>query len=362
MVISFSTPVGISSRVAVAAAAFWVSPIVAVAQPVGAPLVPASVFESAGATAPEGRQALEAYLMAGKPAPQIVAARAALAIGGLAGSGLYSDPADLASAAGNIAAAAQSALCPARVMQAVIPADFVLPTGVSGFDFGPGDAAPAKGFERVAPGDGRLVGANMRGQRPNQAGGLFGNGVAGIRRFTTPMENGVHRILLLTAASGEEATGESPLGTSILVNGRTIELGDHPASGWLPAALLRDPQAPGKDDRAEELRAAPGGGALMVEVEIASGQLEVQLQQPAGSGRSSYLVGILASPIAQGDYIGRYFEASQQILDTEQCLELEEEIVAAVADLLEEIAPAAGPQTEQLENELFEDGESASPA
>ena len=105
------------------------------------------------------------------------------------------------------------------------------------------------------------------------------------------------------------------------------------------------------------------GGALMVEVEISSGLLEIEMRQPAGiGGRSSYLVGVIAAPIARGDFVGRHFNASEAVLDTDQCLALEEEINDAITELIEEIAPAAGALgTQGLPAAVFEDGASASP-
>jgi hypothetical protein len=218
----------------------------------------------------------------------------------------------------------------------------------------------------VRPNDSRLAGATTRGVHRPGENGLISDGIIGVRRFTTPMENGVHRILLITDDGGDEATLRSPLGSGLIVNGKRIELGDHPSSDWLPEAVLRNPQSPLAVTETE-VNGVPfvsqRAGALMVEAEITNGRLEIELQQPGGSGRNSYLVGLVAAPIAQGDVVGRYFDASQAVLDTDQCLALEELIDGAVAELVEAVAPAAGPQEVQdLPDAVFEDGEAASPA
>ena len=110
------------------------------------------------------------------------------------------------------------------------------------------------------------------------------------------------------------------------------------------------------------------GGALMVEVEITNGQLEVELIPPGGGEqeRQTYLTGAMVEPITESGEggFGRYLDAAQAILETEECLELEADITTALADLLEEIEPAAGPELELLDlpEPIVEDEDAASPA
>lgn len=337
----------------------------AIGQTVPSGLVPEAVLMGAGSQDPEGRSAVQQYLTGGRATPQAVAARAAVAIRSLAGSGLYQDFGAMLGAAENIASAAQAALCPPQVMKAFVPNNFALPPGARGFDFGPADSDVMPGFEPVRPNDARVSGSGQRGLHRPGDNKLLADGIVGMQTFVTPMENGVHLVLLITDDTGEEDTLLSPFGGRIVVNGKVVELGDHPASNWLPEAVLRNPQSlPVVSDSGVD--GVPfntqRGGALMVEVEINNGRLEIEMQQPA-AGRSTYLVGAIVAPIAQGDVVGRYFDASQAVLDTDQCLELAEEIEDALADLISEIEPAAGPQeVEDLPEAVFEDGEAASAA
>jgi hypothetical protein len=358
---------GAISRVAIISALMLAHSAIAQAQTIPAGLIPEDVLKGAGTQTPEGRRAVQQFLTGDRPMPQVLAARAALAIKSLSSSGLYSDPAEMLAAADNIAAVAQPALCPARVMHAFVPNDFTLPPGAHGFDFGPADSDVMPGFDPVLPNDERVVGSGMRGLHRPGDNRLLSDGIIGMRNFSTPMENGLHRILLITEDTGEDSTLLSPLGNRIVVNGKAVELGDHPSGEWLREAVLNNPEAPATitDTGVNGVPFdAQRAGALMVEVEITNGRLEIQMQQPAGiGGRASYLVGAIAAPIAQGDVIGRYFDASQAVLDTDECLALEEEIQDALAELVEEIEPAAGPQeAEDLPEAVFEDGEAASPA
>jgi hypothetical protein len=256
-------------------------------------------------------------------------------------------------------------------MKVFVDQSFSLPPGARGFDFGPPDARSMAGFDRVSPGDNRLRGGNPRAlQRPGNES-LLSNGIIGVNKFVTPMENGVHRVLLFTDDTGDENTYLSPLGAKVIVNGRSVSLGDHPADEWLPQAVL---SAPGVKPNvsASEVNGLSvteqRGGALMVEVEVTNGQLEVELI-PEGGGeqvRQTYLTGAMVEPITQGGDGGfsRHLDASQAILGTEECLELEADITTALADLLEEIEPAAGPELELLDlpEPIVEDEDAASPA
>ena len=339
------------------------------AQAQDAALVPESVLAGAGNQSVEGRQAISNYLMTGNPRPQEIAARAVVAINSLQRSGNFSDPAQLIAAADRIAQVATPALCPPKVMKVFMDESFSLPPNARGFDFGSQDSRPMPGFDRVTPGDSRLTGGQTRAlQRPGD-NPLLSDGLIGVNKFITPMENGTHRVLLFTDDIGSEDTYLSPLGAKVIVNGREIDLGDHPPEEWLPQAVLADPNNPPSvtdtevnGRRTNEQR----GGALMVEVEITNGQLEIELIEPGGGGqpRQTYMVGAMVEPVTQNASFGRHLDASEAILDTEECLELEADITTALAELLEEIEPAAGPDLELLDlpEPIIDDGDSASPA
>lgn len=354
-----------SALVAVACAAVVAGP--AQAQDNG--LVPDSVLAGAGNQSVQGRQAISSYLMSGNPRPQQIAARAVVAINSLQRSGNFSDPSQLIAAADRIAQVAGPALCPPKVMKVFMDQSFSLPPNARGFDFGPQDSRSMAGFDKVSPGDSRLTGGQPRAlQRPGN-NSLLSDGVIGVNKFITPMANGTHRVLLFTDDIGSEDTYLSPLGGKVVVNGREVALGDHPPEEWLPQAVLSDPnnrptvtatQVNGQDTNSQR------GGALMVEVEVTNGQLEIELIAPGGGAqtRQTYMVGAMVEPVTQNASFGRHLDASEAILDTEECLELEADITTALADLLEEIEPAAGPELELLDlpEPIIEDGDSASEA
>lgn len=367
------TPLSRNLRASVAGAALMAGAVVAMmpggvlAQEGG---VPESVLAGATSRSVEGRQAISDYLKQGNPKPREIAARAVQAINTLRQSGAVSDPADLIAAADRIAQVATPALCPPKVMKTFVDESFALPPNARGFDFGPRDSRAMPGFQKVSPGDQRLTGGAPRAlQRPgNQS--LLSDGLVGVNKFITPMENGTHRVLLFTDDIGSEDTYLSPLGGKVIVNGREVELGDHPPEEWLPQAVLSAPGSNPNVSRGEvngrnvnEQR----GGALMVEVEVTNGQLEIELIAPGGGGnqeRQTYMVGAMVEPVTDAPAFGRHLDASEAVLDTEECLELEADITTALADMLDEIEPAAGPELELLDlpDPVIEDGDSASPA
>lgn len=354
-----------SALIAMACAAVVAGP----AQAQDSDLVPDSVLAGAGNQSVQGRQAISSYLMTGNPRPQEIAARAVVAINSLQRSGNFTDPSQLIAAADRIAQVATPALCPPKVMKVFVDESFSLPPQARGFDFGAQDSRPMPGFDRVTAGDSRLTGGQPRAlQRPGN-NPLLSDGLLGVNKFVTPMENGVHRVLLFTDDVGSEDTYLSPLGGKVIVNGREVALGDHPPEEWLPQAVLSDPDNRPTVTETEvngQRTNSQRGGALMVEVEVTNGQLEIELIAPGGGEqtRQTYMVGAMVEPVAQNASFGRHLDASQAIVDTEECLELEADITTALADLLEEIEPAAGPELELLDlpEPIIEDGDSASPA
>lgn len=332
-------------------------------------LVPDNVIAGAANRSVQGRQAISNYLMSGNPRPQEIASRAVVAINSLQQSGNFTDPAQLIAAADRIAQVATPALCPPKVMKTFVDPSFSLPPNARGFDFGPRDSRAMPGFQKVSPGDNRLTGGQPRAlQRPGN-NSLLSDGVVGLNKFVTPMENGTHRVLLFTDDIGSEDTYLSPLGGKVIVNGREVALGDHPPEEWLPQAVLA---APGSNPTVTQNQVngvnvnEQRGGALMVEVEVTNGQLEIELIPPGGGNqqRQTYMVGAMVEPVTDAPAFGRHLDASEAVLDTEECLELEADITTALADLLEEIEPAAGPELELLDlpEPVVEDGDSASPA
>lgn len=331
--------------------------------------VPESVLAGATSRSVEGRNAISSYLKQGNPKPAEIAARAVQAINTLRQSGTVSDPAELIAAADRIAQVATPSLCPPKVMKTFVDESFSLPPNARGFDFGPRDSRAMPGFQKVSPGDQRLTGGAPRAlQRPgNQS--LLSDGLVGVSKFVTPMPNGTQRVLLFTDDIGSEDTYLSPLGGKVIVNGREVELGDHPPEEWLPQAVL---SAPGSNPNVSQTEVnghsvnEQRGGALMIEVEVTNGQLEIELIPPGGGNqeRQTYMVGAMVEPVTDAPAFGRHLDASEAVLDTEECLELESDITTALADMLDEIEPAAGPELELLDlpDPVIEDGDSASPA
>jgi len=330
--------------------------------------VPERLFQDATANTVESRRNLSQYLVGDRPLPQTIAARAVTAINTLRENRGATDPMQVVAGADRIASLAAAALCPPKVARAVIPDNLQLPPGAEGFKFGPSDAAPVPGFQSVTPSDARLGSRNQqapRGVHRPGSNNLLTSGLAGIQQFRTPVKgDGPRRVILITDDVGEEATTLSPFGSEIYVNGKSVKMGDHPPNQWLDSVVLgaqgNAAPANGNNVPFRNQRA----GVTVVETNVRDGVLELDLVQPGGGGpaRESYIVGMIVEPIAGPSVLGRGQEAQSSMLSTEECVALEEEITNALAELIEEVAPEAGPELEaqQLPEPAFDDGEEAS--
>lgn len=323
--------------------------------------VPERLFQDATSNTVESRQNLSQYLVGDRPLPQTVAARAVTAINALRQNRGGTDPLQVVAAADRIAALAGQALCPPKVARATIPDNIQLPAGAEGFKFGPSDAAPVPGFQSVTPSDARL-GSRGNQQAPRGvhrpgSNNLLTSGLAGIQQFRTPVKgDGPRRVILITDDVGEESTTLSPFGSEMYVNGKSVKLGDHPPNEWVDNVVLGNNDAQGGNVPFRNQRA----GVTVVETTVRNGVLELDMVQ--APGRESYIVGMVVEPIDGPSILGRSPEAQAAMPNTAECVQLEEEITNALAELIEEVAPEAGPDLEaqQLPEPAFDDGEEAS--
>ncbi|MEK9661584.1 MAG: FkbM family methyltransferase [Alphaproteobacteria bacterium] len=273
-------------------------------------LVNEAVLRGAGGQLPSDRATVQQFLFGDDPAPQVIAAPAAVAIRALAASGLYDDPVALLDAADNIASTAVSMLNPPRVMRTFVPNNYVLPSGSHGFDFGPADSSVMPGFEAVRPDDTRVTGNGRRALHRPGDNNLLADGIVGLQTFVTPMPNGIYRVLLITDDIGDEQTLQSPLGGRIIVNGKVIELGDHPSSNWLPEAAARFEALFAGNESVRLVRAALGPARGEAELHV-SARNDSSSLLPIGDAQARMFpgtgeVGMVTVPVGPlGDFVER---------------------------------------------------------
>lgn len=305
-----------------------------------------------------GRNQVSNFLRAGNARPREVANRAVAAIQTIRSSGAITDPGELIAAADAISQEAQAGLCSPRVVRTVVSDNFQLPPGAIGFDFGPQDAPVANGFSAVHPGDSRLNGGQPRGLAAPDNSAIAADGLVGVGGFDTELPNGQYRVTLLTRDLGEENLAITPLGSEIDVNGQKVSLGAHPSDQWLPTAVLgggndEDDAAAGADTRT---------GAITVDIDVQNGRFELGLNSL--SGQETFITAAILEPVSAAPSLVPSGTAGDFAIGSEECLELEEDIETAVAELVEEVAPAAGEDLEALDlpEPVLDEEAGASPA
>ena len=305
----------------------------------------------------EGMLALAAYFNGSATPPEVVQ-RARQIVEALRSRGSRDDPQTLVQALDRMTEAARAALNAAQVMSLVVDPSFVPQDAVAAFDFGPADTPAADGFERVAPGDARLGGTMDALRRPDERG-MPADGIAGIRRiaFEVPGgDPGPYRILLATRELGEKQASNAFFGAELRVNGVPGVVRGQEPSEWVDLALLTNDGGTFVRSRAEDNGpfrigefdasqlaqfGSQGGGAVLIETYAVDGRIEIELPGPG----PTYLTGMLAERSDRPSMLVLSPAARAMLLPLDQRLALEAEIQALVAQLLAEIAPAAGPNT-----------------
>jgi len=185
------------------------------------------------------------------------------------------------------------------------------------------------------------------------------SGVRGIRSIRVPFRNGPIRVMLMTDAYNDAVVDDQPFGAEVEVNGTVVRISRTDPSQWLPQAFLTQPGAY-MDEKQRADRQVSGignesGGVLVINAVVVNNQLAINLK-PA-FGKSTYLTGLVAEPVTADSVLLGRGDARDLIqmygsgqgpgatgANLAEALKLaEEQIQSAVANLLSNIATAAGP-------------------
>ncbi len=113
------------------------------------------------------------------------------------------------------------------------------------FKFGAAGSEPPPGFELVSPGDKRLEGLNVTAFHGPTTDAVTGNGLTGVRCFSTALQSGKYRVMLLTADLGRPRQEPFPLGQMLTVNGKASKIVNSDPSKWLTWAYLTNRKGEG---------------------------------------------------------------------------------------------------------------------
>ena len=113
-----------------------------------------------------------------------------------------------------------------------------LPKGSVAIALGAADAQLPPGFERIAPGDPRLVGRHLQVRRRPAPDPLVANGIRGIEQLTLKTTPGRKRVTIWSEDPGEWEHLPAVLDQTIRVNGKTISATKRSFTDWIAERYL----------------------------------------------------------------------------------------------------------------------------
>lgn len=266
-----------------------------------------------------------------------------------------------------------------QIVRLGVDADFVPTRALLAWDFGPADGAIAPGFERILPNDERIGGAEMDGLRRPADSELLNDGIAGVERIEANVPDGEYRIILMTQNLGDNKLMGNPFGSQIVVNGAALSINQPSPEDWVGDAVFSNRGLQNTAGQTAQGLGANGfitgdlgnfdpgllqrqqGGAIIIQAVARGGKLIIELQ--GFQNARSYLTGLMVEPVAETSDLILSREAVEALAPPELRLALEENILAAAADVLADIDPAQGdPELVELPEPILDPEELASTA
>ncbi|MFT5486323.1 MAG: hypothetical protein ACI9JL_004042 [Paracoccaceae bacterium] len=343
-------------------------------------VVPNDLIEKALAGDNNALAALQAYLRGtGSKSPEAVTRRATALIAQIGREKKDASTESLLSVIDQIASNAINLVSGSQIVRMGVDNDFVPNRALLAWDFGPPDGPIAPGFERILPNDDRIGGADLDGLRRPADSELLNDGIAGVERIEVDMPDGEYRIILMTQNLGDDKLMGNPFGSQISVNGSALTVSQPSPDDWVRDAVFSNrgvqntagqtAQGPGADGfiSGDLGKFDPGlferqqGGAIVIQATVRGGKLIIALSG-FKNGRS-YLTGLMVEPAAETSDLVLSREAVEAFAPPELRLALEEDILAAAADVLSDIDPAQGdPELVELPEPILDPEELASTA
>lgn len=175
-----------------------------------------------------------------------------------------------------------------------------LPDGAKGYSLGAREAEIPVGFERIAPGDDRIVGGKVFAVSRPAPDPLVASGVRGIERLRLPWAPGYARVTVWSEDPGEWELLPHPLERRIRVNGIDVLYEGVNPSGWIEGRYLAGSRLEhNAGDDAWSAFGAHRGNARSVDVVVGNDGIVVEL---AGQGAEAlFLSAVLVEPKQGGD-------------------------------------------------------------
>lgn len=324
--------------------------------------------------------ALQAYLRGtDAKSPEAVTRRTTALIAQIGREKKDASTESLLSVIDQIASNAINLVSGSQIVRIGVDVDFVPTRALLAWDFGPADGPIAPGFERILPNDERIGGADLDGLRRPADNELLNDGIAGVERIEASVPDGEYRIILMTQNLGDSKLMGNPFGSQIVVNGSALTVNQPSPDDWVRDAVFSNrglqsaagQTAQGPDANGfvsgdlgafdPSLFQRQQGGAIIIQAVARGGKLIIELQ--GFQNARSYVTGLMVEPAAETSDLILSREAIDALAPPELRLALEENILAAAADVLADIDPAQGdPELVELPEPILDPEELASTA
>lgn len=343
-------------------------------------VVPQEVVDRALAGDNDALAVLQAFLRGtdGK-SPEAIARRATALIAQIGREKKNASTNSLLNVIDQIASNAINLVSGSQIVRIGVDNEFVPTRAALAWDFGPPDGAIAPGFERILPNDPRIGGAALDGLRRPAESDLLNDGVAGVERIEVDLPDGEYRVILMTQNLGDSKMMGNPFGSRIVVNGSASTINRPSPEDWVKDAVFSNRGVQNVAGPASQGPGARGfisgdlgqfdaglfqrqqGGAIIIQAVVRGGKLIIELG--GFGGARSYLTGLMVEPAAETSDLILSREAAEVVAPPEFRLALEENILAAAADVLSDIDPAQGdPELVELPEPILDPEELASTA
>lgn len=342
--------------------------------------VPPELIERALAGDNDALTSLQAYLRGtDAKSPEAITRRTTALIAQIGREKRDASTESLLGVIDRIASNAINLVSGSQIVRLGIDADFVPTRALLAWDFGPADGSIAPGFERILPNDERIGGAAMDGLRRPADSEFLNDGIAGVERIEANVPDGEYRIILMTQNLGDSKLMGNPFGSQIVVNGSALSINQPSPEDWVGDAVFSNRGLQNTAGQTAQGLGANGfisgdlgnfdpallqrqqGGAIIIQAVARGGKLIIELQ--GFQNARSYLTGLMVEPVAETSDLILSREAVEALAPPELRLALEENILAAAADVLADIDPAQGdPELVELPEPILDPEELASTA
>jgi hypothetical protein len=204
--------------------------------------VPAEIVKAVIAGTPADMERVTAYITGGTPDSHGILIRSLALVRAVGATPAGNDEQVLLTTGIRLAQLAQHYVESHSIVRVTVDRTYRPTVNAKAFKFAAAGTEPPPGFELVAPGDRRLEGVGISPFHGPATDALTGNGLTGVRCFSTALQSGKYHVILLTADLGKPRLEAFPLGQTVTVNGQASKIVNGDPSKWLTWAYLTNRQ------------------------------------------------------------------------------------------------------------------------